>query len=206
MVNHKLLLHKLKLLGITGTEFDWFMSYLSNRTQHVSVNDSISSANDIKSGVPQGSILGPLLFLLFINDMPDNIKNSCIDMYADDTLMYVCHEDISTIENYLNEDLKSLNTWLSDNLMKVNVSKTKIMLLGTPSKTGIIDNIINVFMNGNKLENVSTYKYFGVLIDANLKWKEQINNVCRKVCSALGIMRRIKPFCSAKFTYYMYYL
>ena len=193
MVNHKLLLHKLKLLGITGTEFNWFMSYLSNRTQHVSVNDSISSANDIKSGVPQGSILGPLLFLLFINDMPDNIKNSCIDMYADDTLMYVCHEDISTIENYLNEDLKSLNTWLSDNLMKVNVSKTKIMLLGTPSKTGIIDNI-NVFMNGNKLENVSTYKYLGVLIDANLKWKEQINNVCRKVCSALGIMRRIKPF------------
>ena len=95
-------------------------------------------------------------------------------MYADDTLMYVCNKDIATIEKQLNEDLVSLSNWLNENLMKVNVSKTKIMLLGTPIKTALVNNI-NVFLNGSKLENVITYKYLGVLIDANLKWKDQIN-------------------------------
>ena len=97
MVNHTLLINKLKTLGITGIENNWFKLYLNNRTQHVSINGSISFPNVIMSGVLQGSILGPLLFLLFINDMPEYITNYTVDMYADDTLIYVCHKDIREV-------------------------------------------------------------------------------------------------------------
>ena len=126
MVNHNLLIDKLTSFGVNGVEGAWFKSYLSSRTQHVSINGVMSNRNTIKSGVPQGSILGPLVFLLFINDMPRNVVHFTVDMYADDTLMYVCHNNINTIEKCLNEDLDSLCKWLDVNLMKVNVSKTKV--------------------------------------------------------------------------------
>ncbi len=193
METMSLLIKKLKLLGVTGLENNWFKSYLENRTQCVSINGCISTPNVIRSGVPQGSILGPLLFLLFMNDMPGNIMNSTVDMYADNTLIYVSNKDVNVIEKYLNEDLVSLGKWLDDNLMKVNVSKTKVMLLGTTCKTSKIDNV-NVMMNNTKVEKVNCFKYLGVTIDANLKWNDHINNVYRNLCNSLGIMRRIKPF------------
>ena len=179
MVNHKLLIAKLNSFGITGIENKWFKSYLNNRTQCVSINGTISNPKTIMSGVPQGSILGPLLFLLFINDMSDSIMNSTVDMYADDTLIYFCHRDVKTIETCLNNDLASLSKWLDDNLMKANVSKTNVMLLGTSAKTSRI-NHINVVMNNCTVEKVNSFKYLGVNIDANLKWNDHVSNVCRK--------------------------
>ena len=108
MVNHTLLIDKLSSLGITGIENRWFKSYLITTAPSVFLlMGTISTPNVIRSGVPQGSILGPLLFLLFINDMPKNVVNCSIDMYADDTLIYVCHNDIDVIEKCLNEDLAS---------------------------------------------------------------------------------------------------
>ena len=151
------------------------------------------------SGVLQGSILGPLLFLLFSNEMHENSLNSAVKMYADDTLIYCCHEDVNFIEKCLYEDLASLSKWLDDNLMKVNVSKTKIMLLGTPVKTNNI-NSINFVMNNttSTVECVNYFKYLGVTNDTNLKWNDHISSVCRKMCNSLGIMRRIKPFVPQK--------
>ena len=93
MVNHKLLIDKLNSFGITGIENKWFESYLNNRTQCVSVNGAISNPKTIMSGVPQGSILGPLLFHLFINDVSNGILSSTVDMYANDPLIYLCHKD-----------------------------------------------------------------------------------------------------------------
>ena len=95
MVNHELLIQKLYSLGIKENEILWFKSYLTQRTQCVSVNNSMSTPNVISSGVSQGSILGPLLFLLFINVMPNDLKHSTVDMYADDTLIYVCHKNVN---------------------------------------------------------------------------------------------------------------
>ena len=151
MVNHKLLIQKLCSLGISGAESSLFKSYLQNRTQCVLVNGKISKPNTITSGVPQGSILGPLLFLFFINDMPSYLNNSIIDMYADDTLIYVCNKEVSTIKNLLNDDLIALSKLLTDNEMKANVKKTKVMLLGTPIKTSRVSNIM-VSMNGRMIE------------------------------------------------------
>ena len=194
-VNHTLLFDKLSLLGISGIENRWFQSYLNNRTQCVFLNGTISTSNVIRSGVPQGSILGPLLFLLFINDIPKNIVNCSVDMYAYDTLIYVCHNDIDVIEKCLNEDLASLSKWLDRNVtcMKANVSKTKTMILGTSTRISRIRDV-NIIMNGTAVERVKTFKYLGITIDANLKWNDQINNICRKMCNSLDIMRRIKSF------------
>ncbi len=197
MVNHKILINKLSAIGVQGVECKWFKSYLSDRTQCVSINGAKSNPCNIISGVPQGSILGPLLFLLFINDMPEYVKHSTVDMYADDTLIYVSHTDVNVIEKCLNEDLESIAKWLDNNHMKANVSKTKVMLLGTPNKISKV-NQINIVMNGTDVENVKSFKYLGITIDANLKWNEQVNNICRKVCNSLGIMRRIKPFVPRK--------
>ena len=125
--------------------------------------------------------------------MPDLIKHSTVDMYADDTLLYVSHEDVKMIEKYLNEDLESLSKWLDKNHMKANVSKTKVMLLGTSNKTSQVKEI-NVFMKGTVVENVKSFKYLGLIIDANLSWNDQVKTICRKVCNGLGIMRRIKYY------------
>ena len=154
-------------------------SHLQNRTQYVSVNGTISDSNTILSGVPQGSILGLLLFLLFINDLSDSIIKSTVDMYADDTLIYFCHNDVKTIETCLTDNLASLSKWLDENLMKVNVSRTKVMLLGTCARTSKINNI-NVVMNNCTVEKVNSFKYLGVKIDVNLKWNDHISNVCQK--------------------------
>ena len=193
MVNHQLLVQKLYSLGIQNNENCWFKSYLNKRTQCVSINNSISASQFISSGVPQGSILGPLLFLLFINDMPVDLKHSVVDMYADDTLIYVCDKDVNVIENRLNEDINILCKWLENNLMKANVNKTKFMLLGTPVKISHARKI-SISMNNNEIEHVTCFKYLGVQINANLKWNEQINSICRKVCKSIAVMRRIKPF------------
>ena len=194
MVNHELLIQKLYSLGIKENEILWFKSYLTQRTQCVSVNNSMSTPNVISSGVPQGSILGPLLFLLFINDMPNDLKHSTVDIYADDTLIYVYHKDVNVIEKKLNEDLHNLSIWLVNNHMKVNVNKTKVMLLGTTAKTSKVSHV-HVFMDDIEVGNVTCYKYLGVHIDVNLKWKEQIN-IIRKVCAGIAVIY------SQKLTYY----
>ena len=98
--------------------------------------------------------------------MPKNIANCSIDTYADDTLIYVCHNDIVVIEKCLNEDLASLSTWLGRNLMKANVSKTKTMVLGTSTRISRIRDV-NITMNGIAIERVNTFKYLGITIDAN---------------------------------------
>ena len=197
MVNHKILIDKLSAIGVKGIERNWFVSYLANCTQYVSINGSISTPCNITSGVPQGSILGPLMFLLFINDMPNCIKHSTVDMYADDTLIYVSHNNVDLIEKYLNEDLECLTKWLENNRMKANVNKTKVMLLGTPNRTSQV-NHIKVVMNGIDVENVDCFKYLGVTIDANLKWNDHVKNICRKMCNSLGVMRRIKQYVPKK--------
>ena len=100
---------------------------------------------------------------------------------------------IDVIEKCLNEDLASLNRWLDRNLMKANVSKTKTMILGTSTRISRMTDV-NIIMNGTTVERVNTFKYLGITMDANLKWNDQINNICRKMCNSLSIVRRIKPF------------
>ena len=152
-INHDILYNKLMNLGIEVTELKWFQSYLSKRSQRVIINDVLSDPHDINAGVPQGSILGPILFLLFINDMPTILTHCSIEMYADDTLLYTYGKDVEKIKHALNNDLKQLENWLRLNQMHVNVSKTKVMLLHSKTKQRILHDF-DVYLNDKKLEIV----------------------------------------------------
>ncbi len=192
-INHNILFIKLRRYGINDSELQWFKSYLTNRRQYVAINNVMSDPCYITAGVPQGSILGPMLFLLFINDMPDVISKCNMEMYADDTLMYAHGTDLDKLKNILNNDLKQLEQWLQRNKMKVNVAKTKVMLFCTSVKKYDPMNF-NIYLNDHRLQIVNDIKYLGITIDTHLKWQDHVDNVCKKIGIKLAILRRIKPF------------
>ena len=134
LVDHTLLLKKLKYYKLSEETISWFSSYLMGRKQKVFVNNTFSEAENIICGVPQGSILGPLLFLLFINDLPLSIDNVLTDLYADDTTLYFIDKSQACIEQQLQTALHKLSEWCKENGMLINTTKTKAMLITTPQK------------------------------------------------------------------------
>ena len=137
-VDHDIIVSKLKAAGISGTELHWFKDYLSNRTQQVNVENELSGAGLITSGVPQGSILGPLLFVMLINDLPSPLNTCSTLMYADDTVLFYSSKDVNEIERALCRDL--LESWLRDNSLFLNKSKTECVLFGTASRLSTVAN------------------------------------------------------------------
>ena len=133
-VDHDILLSKMNLYGIQGIALDWFRSYLTNRTQRCLANGSLSRICSLECGVPQGTILGPLLFLIYISDLP-NCLNSCQPrMYAYDTYITYADVDVNSIQLNLNHDLGNLNKWLISNKLTLNTAKTEFMLIGSRQK------------------------------------------------------------------------
>jgi hypothetical protein len=130
MVDHAILLCKLKSFGLDNNSLNWFESYLTNRQQKTSINNTLSSSLPVSVGVPQGSILGPLLFIIYINDMPNIVKHCKIILYADDTLLYYSSNLVKDIELCVNEDLHSICKWLDENLLTLNCAKSKFLLFG----------------------------------------------------------------------------
>ena len=140
-VNHEILIKKLYLYGIKGTALNWFKSYLENGKQFCKINLSVSHLNTVKCGVPQGSNLGLLLSLLYINDLPTCLERSQAAIYADDTNVSVQGETVIDLETRLNGELEKVNAWLIANKLTLNVGKTGYMLIGTRQKISqIIDN------------------------------------------------------------------
>ena len=126
-VDHKIL----EIYGVQNRELSWFESYLTNRKQFCRVNGVDSEIGDIKVGVPQGSCLGPLLFLIYINDLPQAVQDSTVSMYADDTSLCYQSSDITQLNEAINGDLKQLDTWLQGNKLSLNVAKAYSMLVST---------------------------------------------------------------------------
>ena len=133
-VSHEILINKLQLYGVAGKELRWFQSYPSNRQQCCKVNGKLSDLMEITCGVPQGSCLGQLLFIIYINDLTLSIKHSLVNMYADDTSLSFSSNNISTINEKINEDLECLNTWLAGNKLSLNVAKTNSIVIGSRKK------------------------------------------------------------------------
>ena len=134
-VNHKILLSKLEHYGVRGVANDWFSSYLSLRKQKVSLEGISSEYQHISCGVPQGSILGPLLFLLYINDMHKTVKHSLMHHFADDTNLLCSDKDPKQLRKKMNEDLKLIFEWLCANRLSLNVSKTEFIVFKPPRKS-----------------------------------------------------------------------
>ena len=133
-VNHKILVKKLEFYGIRGISNEWFCSYLSNRQQRVKLDGKKSSYLNISCGVPQGSILGPLLFLIYINDMKNSVKNSILHHFADDTNLLCSDTNEKLLERKMNEDLKLIYLWLCANRLSLNVDKTEFIVFRPPRK------------------------------------------------------------------------
>ena len=169
MIDHSLLKGKLTALGVRGGALAWFDNYLSGRTQSVSVNRTYSDTSDILLGVPQGSVLGTLLFVVFIKDLPSVAHRCKIVLYADDTALFFAGRNIQTIQSALQEDLNAVGEWFSLNRLLVNCDKTNVMLFGSKQRLPRSQGL-SLFLLGKLLELSNTVKYLGLIFDASMDW------------------------------------
>ena len=189
-VNHRILLSKLEHYGIRGVENDWFRSYLTSRMQRVRLDGVTSDYLGISCGVPQGSILGPLLFLLYINDMNKAVKNYIIHHFADDTNLLCDDKNPDKLKKKMNEDLKLIFEWLCSNRLSLNVSKTEFIVFKPPRRS--LDNRITLKLNGKTLYESSKIKYLGLIMDDRLTWKHHIFELRKKINKSIGIISKMK--------------
>ena len=199
LVNHEILLRKLSLYKCDISSMKWFKSYLINRKQCVQINEYKSELNQILCGVPQGSILGPLLFILFINDLPLHVTDCKIDIFADDTTIYFSHKDLGLINNVLQNELNNIIRWCDVNKLVINVTKTKAMVISTHQKRSRYGSVeLNLYISSSPIEYVNSFKILGVIIDRNLSFIEHVNSLCSSLASVLCLFWRIRSHLDVK--------
>ena len=184
-VAHNILLYKLSSYGVKGNTLGWIGSFLSGRSQKVVIEGKSSSSAPVLSGVPQGSVLGPVLFLIYINDLPEYISNSTVRLFADDTLLYLTIHNSSDCTK-LQDDLNNLQKWESDWQMSFHPEKCEVIHI-TTKKYPIIHKYT---LHGHTLLSVPQIKYLGVQISQDLKWNSHINSISSKANQTLGFLKR----------------
>lgn len=187
-VNHKLLLQKLEKYGIRGKVLKLFHSYLANRSQFVCANSLESKKLEVKCGVPQGSILGPTLFSLYVNDLP-NITNFTVRLFADDTVLIMSSREVSKLNDVANKEIKKIENWLSSNKLTLNLSKTNYMLFSHKKDIGTN---FNLKMHNKSLQRTSEAKYLGIYVDEKLKWDLHVKHVCKKISQYCGLFCKLR--------------
>ena len=201
-VNYDILFMKLNHYGIRGCSLNWFKSYLSDRVQFVSYNNHESSPKTVRCGVPQGSILGPLLFLIYVNDL-SCVSNVLLDiMFADDTNLFLVERQFCNIETVMNAELSKINKWIQVNKLSLNISKTNFMLF-KGKKT--VDAMPDIQMNDEKISCIDRSKFLGVIIDDKLSWIHHIDHICKKISKSIGILYKLQNFLDTKSLINMYY-
>ena len=167
-VNHKILFKKLYKYGVRGLALNWFKSYLSDRSQYVLYNNTSSNNVPVTCGVPQGSVLGPLLFLLYINDLPHVSKDLYMILFADDTNVFLSGKDINDVITRLNLEMSKLVEWLHVNKLSLNLAKTHYMVFRSRNKK--CDAFADLSINGTIINRVSSTKFLGVILEEHLQW------------------------------------
>ena len=192
-VNHKILIEKLNHYGISDNSNKWICSYLRGRSQKVKLNGSESNSNNISCGVPQGSILGPLLFIIYINDMHKALSVSQVFHFADDTNLLLSSNNTKNFHKIINKELKLLFDWLCANRLSLNVAKTEFIIFRPPRKN--LDNRICLRLNGKKIFESTKIKYLGIILDNRLSWKFHTDELSKKLNRAVGMIYKIRDVC-----------
>ena len=198
LINHDILLSKLRGYDIGEREVQLFKNYLSGRSQYVNIDGTHSHTKPIHYGVPQGSVLGPLLFLIFVNDLPAAVQHSVVNTYADDTaLSYSCDVNIApdTLCTNLQRDMDRIVKWSDDNKMILNESKTKCMIVTGKRLSKRMDNDkLSIQINEKELDQVQSQKHLGVTIDNKLSFDDHVEELCKKLSQRIAVLKKIRRF------------
>ena len=188
-MNHNILLNKLYLYGIRGLPLAWFRSYLGQRRSYVKLGESASDVLVSNIGIPQGSILGPILFLVFINDLPNvsNLFKTCL--FADDTTLSVSNSNAVQLVETVNSDLNKISSWTLSNRLTINIDKTELLLF---SNKDFDKNVHKLVLNNVPLRYVDSCKFLGVHIDHNMTFKVHIDHIAGKLSRGVGILYNIR--------------
>lgn len=193
-IDHDILLIKLKYAGIKGNCLKLIINYLSNRVQYCKVNGSNSSMKEITHGVPQGSILGPLFFILYINDVVSYINDINVLLYADDTVFYLSDPDPIVLQNKLSDAALRFSYWCKINKLTLNLSKSKILCFN--GRAHLID--LKIVIDDIELEIVNEYKYLGILLDSKLNFESHLKSLKQRMFSRLMTLQKIRWTISEK--------
>ena len=200
-VDHEILLKKLDFYGFRGTSLQWIRSFLNNRTQFVEINQNRSSVSRLNVGVPQGSTLGPLLFLLYINDLSKSLTQLKSIHFADDTTLYLDMKPSIDHTLLINTELTRVQSWINANKLSLNVQKTNYMIIS--NRMGHDD--LNICLNGQSIERTDNHKFLGVLIDDKLRFNKHVEMLCSKMAQSIGMMRRISHLVPTNILKNLYY-
>ena len=195
-VDHKILLSKLANMGIGGETLRWITDYLRGREQRTRLDGTHSQYVPVTYGVPQGSVLGPLLFIIFINDLVDACTFGEVRMYADDTVISVMDKNQEVALEKLSLALEELNRWSTTNKITINQTKSKVVLFG--ARKGMIEHTSGPKLGEMRLDIAQNYKYLGLVLDTNLTYSDCVKDILKKVAHKIWLLAKLKNYISNK--------
>ena len=201
-IDHDILLHKLLHYGIKDTQHNWFRSYLENRSQVVVCNNKVSDRAFLDMGIPQGSVLGPLLFILFSNDLPNNVNLGSCNMFADDTLIYINGNSLYDVESKLQACVNEAVDWYDSNKLVINADKSNSMIVNYKNTNSQIP--LSIKIHQCEIQQVSEAKYLGMYIDDRLVWSSHINKICKSIGLKIAELKRMKKFANKQMLLHFY--
>jgi hypothetical protein len=193
-INHGILLQKLKMYGFTENVIKWFSSYLANRGMKVKCNRELSEVKYVNIGIPQGSVLGPTLFLLYINDINNYVGLAMCNLYADDVLIYCNGQNVTTLNERIQHSINCVKEWYDKNLLVVNAEKSSAMMITTKQKEFYLDDNIDVMFGETNLQTVPELDYLGLKIDKNLNWNQYVQCLSSALNKKVWALSRIRSF------------